>query len=144
MSATKIRKIEDLTFEYDKTVKHNTTKLRAKSDRATVSKFVADLVLPDDSILTVDISFDSDTCYHNNAMVIMDDFGAELVADAFETRYGLEAANLVREKWYNKESNDDPRKPTFMFVKKPTKPLQRPKIVVACGKEDHQPDRPEY
>ncbi|MFT5002608.1 MAG: hypothetical protein ACI952_000943, partial [Flavobacteriales bacterium] len=46
---------KDINLIYDFTEKPNRTNLKAKSDRAVVAKLRADLVLPNDKILTVDI-----------------------------------------------------------------------------------------
>lgn len=139
MSATNIRILDDDTrIKYSSEKKQNTTQLQAKADRATIANMQVELVLPNNEILTVDISFDNHSNFNNNAMMVIDDFGAELVADAFESRYGIEAANLVRKSWYNKEKNEDPRKPTYMFIKKPEKPNVRPGVIVACGTKDHE------
>lgn len=62
MSALKEKRhiAEGINLVYDFTDKPNTTNLHAKEDRAVIAKLRADLVLPEEKILTVDIDFDTD------------------------------------------------------------------------------------
>jgi len=130
----------DIKLVYDLSEKPNKTGLKAHEDRAVVAKLKADLVLPTNKILTVDIDFDTSSGYHNNTMMIMDDFGVEMLAVAFETTYGKSFADSVRSAWAEKEQIDDPRKPTYMLVQKPAKDDELPNVFVACGKKDHDND----
>ena len=130
----------DINLVYDFTEKPNRTKLKAHSDRAVVAKLRADLVLPSNKILTVDIEFDSPSSYHNNTMMIMDDYGVEMLATAFEVKYGKKQADAVLQAWSEKKHLDDPRKPTYMLVQKPNDQHSLPKIFVACGEKDHEND----
>jgi hypothetical protein len=135
---TKERRLsKDINLIYDFTEKPNRTNLKAKSDRAIVAKLRADLVLPNDKILTVDIDFDSTSGYHDNTMLVMDDFGVEMLVTAFAVKYGQEFADKIQQAWNEKQDPEDPRKPTYMFVQKPTVDDCVPKIFVGCGKEEH-------
>lgn len=127
----------DINLVYDFTEKPNRTNLKAHPDRAVVAKLRADLVLPTNKILTVDIDFDSSSSYHSNTMMIMDDFGVEMLATAFEVKYGKKQADLVRQAWSEKKHLDDPRKPTYMLVQRPTTDNNMPKVFVACGEKEH-------
>ncbi len=142
MSALKkqqhLRITDDINLVYDFTEKPNLTNLRAHEDRAVVAKFRADLVLPSNKILTVDINFDNKSSYHNNTMMIMDDFGVEMLVAAFTVKYGQEYADKIKQAWNEKQDPSDPRKPTYMLVQKPTSDDLVPKVFVGCGKEEHK------
>ncbi|PKG85780.1 hypothetical protein CXF85_03080 [Colwellia sp. 75C3] len=128
---------KDLNLIYDFTEKPNRTNLKAKSDRAVVAKLRADLVLPNDKILTVDIDFDSTSGYHNNTMLVMDDFGVEMLVTAFAVKYGQQFADKISNAWAEKKHQNDPRKPTYLLVQKPTIDDGIPNVFVACGDKDH-------
>ena len=128
---------EDINLTFDLREKPNHSNLKAHDDRAVIANLRADLVLPNNKILTVDIDFDSTSGYHNNTMMIMDDFGVEMLAVGFETKYGKEHADKIRQAWANKERPSDPRKPTYMLVQKPTAENKIPKVSVTCGRRDH-------
>lgn len=130
---------DDIKLVFDFTEKPNRTNLTPHEDRAVVAKLRADLVLPTNKILTVDIDFDTDSGYHNNTMMIMDEFGMEVLAHGFEAMYGEEQANKVREAWAEKQKQDDPRKPTYLLVQKPQKQGELPKVFAACGGRQHPP-----
>jgi hypothetical protein len=131
---------KDINLVYDFTEKPNRTNLKAKSDRAVVAKLRADLVLPNDKILTVDIDFDSTSGYHNNTMMVMDDFGVEMLVTAFAIKYGQQYADKISNAWAEKQHQDDPRKPTYLLVQKPTIDDGIPQVFVACGDRDHDKD----
>ena len=131
---------KDINLVYDFTEKPNRTNLKAKSDRAVVAKIRADLVLPNDKILTVDIDFDSASGYHNNTMMVMDDFGVEMLVTAFAIKYGQQYADKISNAWAEKQHQDDPRKPTYLLVQKPTIDDGIPQVFVACGDRDHDKD----
>lgn len=133
---------KDINLVYDMSEKPNLTNLTAHEDRAVVAKLRADLVLPSNKILTVDIDFDTTSGYHNNAIMIMDDFGVEMLATAFETKYGKAHAEKVRVAWAEKQNQKDPRKPTYMLVQKPESETELPQVIVACGDRDHKNDSP--
>jgi len=135
-----LRLHDDIKLVYDLTEKPNRTNLKSHPDRAVVTKLRADLVLPSDKILTVDIDFDTTSGYHNNAIMVMDDFGVEMLAIAFETKYGKEHAERIRQAWANKQYSDSPRKPTYLLVQKPNEAEQLPKVFAACGDRDHNDD----
>lgn len=128
---------KDINLVFDLSEKPNRTHLTAHEDRAVVAKLRADLVLPNDKILTVDIDFDSTSGYHDNAIMVMDEFGMELIATAFEVKYSKEHADKVRQAWAEKEDITDPRKPTYLLVQKPNDAQELPKIFAACGKTRH-------
>ena len=135
------RLAKDINLVYDLSEKPNRTQLKAHTDRAVVAKLRADLVLPSDKILTVDIDFDATSGYHDNAILIMDDFGVELIADAFELRYGKVHADKVRQAWKEKQNQDAPRKPTYLLVQKPETSDTLPQVYAGCGEKDHEPDQ---
>lgn len=130
---------DDITLIYDLADKPNRTNLKAKDERAVVAKLRADLVLPEDKIMTVDIDFDSTSGYHNNTMMVMDDFGVEMLATAFEVKYGKESADKIRTAWQTREHPDAPRYPTYLLVQKP-QDGELPKIYAKCGDgKEHPP-----
>lgn len=131
---------DDIKLVYDMSEKPNRSNLKAHQDRAVVANLRADLVLPSDKILTVDIDFDTTSGYHNNAIMVMDDFGVEMLAIAFETKYGKQHAEQIRQAWANKKYSDSPRKPTYLLVQKPSNKEELPKIFAACGDKDHDRD----
>ncbi len=128
---------KDINLVYDFTEKPNRTHLKAHSDRAVIAKLRADLVLPNDKILTVDIDFDTTSGYHNNTMLVMDDFGVEMLVTAFAVKYGQPFADKITKAWAEKKHQDDPRKPTYLLVQKPIVDGDVPKIFVACGDKEH-------
>ena len=128
---------KDINLVYDFTEKPNRTHLKARKDRAIVAKLRADLVLPNDKILTVDIDFDNTSGYHNNTMLVMDDFGVEMLVTAFAVKYGQPFADKISKAWAEKKHPDDPRKPTYLLVQKPTIDDGIPQVFVACGDKDH-------
>ena len=131
---------KDINLVYDFTEKPNRTQLKAKVDRAVVAKLRADLVLPNDKILTVDIDFDSTSGYHNNTMLVMDDFGVEMLVTAFAVKYGQPFADKISNAWAEKKHQDDPRKPTYLLVQKPKTHDGIPQVFVACGDRNHDND----
>jgi len=131
---------DDIKIVYDMTEKPNRTNLKAHQDRAVIANLRADLVLPSNKILTVDIDFDTTSGYHNNAIMVMDDFGVEMIAVAFETKYSKEAADKVRQAWAEKQQQDDPRKPTYLLVQKPTTKDSTQQVFAVCGNRKHEND----
>lgn len=129
---------KDINLIFDLSEKPNRTQLKAKDDRAVVAKLKADLVLPSNKILTVDIDFDTTSGYHNNAIMVMDDFGAEMIATAFEVKYGKIHADKIRRAWAEKQQKDDPRKPTYLLVQKPSDEYTLPAVFAACGRQRHE------
>lgn len=134
------RLTNDINIIYDFTDKPNRTNLKAKKDRAVVAKLRADLVLPEDKILTVDIDFDTTSGYHSNTLMVMDDYGVDLLATAFEFKYGKVQADALRKAWEEKQKINDPRKPTYLLVQKPNKENELPKVFAACGERKHDDD----
>jgi len=128
---------DDIKLVYDLTEKPNLSNLTAHVDRAVIAKIRADLVLPENKILTVDINFDTTSGYHNNAILVMDDFGVEMIATAFEAKYSKKDADNVRKAWAEKQEKDDPRKPTYLLVQKPYAKDEKPKVFPVCGKIKH-------
>jgi hypothetical protein len=131
------RLAKDINLVFDLSEKPNRTQLKAQSDRAVVAKLRADLVLPNDKILTVDIDFDTVSGYHNNTMMIMDDFGVEMLVAGFAVKYGQQAADSITKAWQEKKEASDPRKPTYLLVQKPINDGDMPKIFAACGGKQH-------
>ncbi|KGJ92996.1 hypothetical protein [Colwellia psychrerythraea] len=134
---------KDINLIYDFTEKPNRTNLKAHSDRAVVAKLRADLVLPNNKILTVDIDFDSTSGYHDNTMVVMDDFGVEMLVTAFAVKYGQQFADKISNAWAEKNHQNDPRKPTYLLVQKPTTHDGLPQVFVACGEKEHNKTKPQ-
>ena len=99
LSSAEDRLAQDINLVYDFTEKPNRTQLKAQSDRAVVANLRADLVLPNDKILTVDIDFDTVSGYHNNTMMIMDDFGVEMLTAGFSVKYGQKFADSITKAW---------------------------------------------
>lgn len=129
----------DINLVYDFTEKPNLTNLKSAPDRAIIAKLRADLILPNDKILTVDIDFDTTSGYHGNTMMIMDDFGVEMLTTAFATKYGQEYADSISKAWQEKQEQNDPRKPTYILVQKPKEDGELPKIYMVCGSKVHPP-----
>ena len=134
---------KDINLIYDFTEKPNRTHLKAHSDRAVVAKLRADLVLPNNKILTVDIDFDSTSGYHDNTMMVMDDFGVEMLVTAFAVKYGQQFADKISHAWAEKNHQNDPRKPTYLLVQKPTIHDGLPQVFVACGEKEHNKTKPQ-
>jgi hypothetical protein len=139
LSSAEDRLAKDINLVYDFTEKPNRTQLKAQSDRAVVANLRADLVLPNDKILTVDIDFDTTSGYHNNTMLIMDDFGVEMLTAGFSVKYGQQFADSITKAWQEKQKNSDPRKPTYLLVQKPINDGELPKVFAACGQKQHPP-----
>jgi hypothetical protein len=137
LSSAEDRLAQDINLVYDFTEKPNRTQLKAQSDRAVVAKLRADLVLPNDKILTVDIDFDTVSGYHNNTMMIMDDFGVEMLVAGFAVKYGQQFADSITKAWQEKKEASDPRKPTYLLVQKPINEGDMPKVFAACGGKQH-------
>lgn len=133
----KLKIAEDINLTFDLTEKNNHSDLKAHKDRAVIANLRADLVLPNDKILTVDIDFNSTSGYHNTTMMIMDDFGVEMFATGVETKYGKVHADKIRQAWANKERPSDPRKPSYILVQKPINDDEIPRVFVTCGRKDH-------
>ena len=141
MSALTKEKIisNDIKLVYDLTAKPNRTNLKPRIDRAVITKMRVDLLLPANDILTVDIDFDTDSGFHGNSMMLSDDFGVEMLATAFEVKYGQEMAEKLRNSWSNKQHSNAPRKPSYILVQQPEKVDGLPKIFAVCGDERHPP-----
>jgi len=133
-----LRVHDDIKIVYDMTEKPNRTNLKAHKDRAVIANIRADLVLPENNILTVNIDFNTTSGYHNNAIMVMDDFGVEMIAAAFELKYSKEAADKVRKAWAEKQQKDDPRKPTYLLVQKPASTEDTPQVFAVCGGKKHE------
>ncbi len=89
-------------------------------NRAKIQHLTADLRLPDNSNLTVDMSFDCGSKFNQTAMIITSRQGAEILAVAYEAMYGPAAGEAIMAKWNNKTKSSDPRLPTFIIVTPPT------------------------
>jgi hypothetical protein len=132
-----VRVHDDIKIVYHIEDKPNRTNLKAHEERAVIANLRADLVLPTNKILTVDIDFDSTSGYHGNTMMVMDDFGVEMLATAFAVKYGQQYADKITQEWAKKQHPDDPRKPTYILVQKPNSDDDVPRVFVACGADDH-------
>lgn len=142
MSALKEEKYiaPDIKLVYDLAEKPNLTNLKAQTDRAAIANMRLDLVLPENNIMTVNIDFDTTSGYHGNTMMVMDDFGVEMLATAFAVKYGQEQADVVTKAWQQKQQQDDPRKPTYLLVQKPQFEGDMPKVFALCGTKKHEVD----
>lgn len=108
-----------LLFVFALTYTSTTIALEPLKDRAIVTNMNADLLLPDGSSINVDVSFDCSSEFHNAAIMVMSDAGAQLVAAAYTTLFGLNAGKAVMKAWETKKHENDPRKPTYLFVLTP-------------------------
>jgi len=97
----------------------NVAALTPLEDRAVIQYMSADILLPDNSMLNVDMSFDCGSDFSKTAMIITSDAGAHLLATAFASMYGNAAGDQVLRSWNNKVNESDPRKPTFLVVTPP-------------------------
>lgn len=98
-------------------------------NRAEIQHLTANLKLPDQSSLTVDMSFDCGSMYNRTAMIVTSRQGAELLAVAYEALYGPAAGAAVMAKWNNKDKPQDPRLPTFIIVTPPEGKVYRTESV---------------
>ena len=94
----------------------NSPALETLEERAVVQRMNADLLLPSGKTLNVDVSFDCGSDYHNTAIMVMSDAGAELLAAAYTHLYGEKFGQQVIDTWNTKKNTDDPRKPTYLFA----------------------------
>jgi hypothetical protein len=85
-------------------------------DRAVVQRMNAELLLPDNSTINVDVNFDCGSDYKDTALIVMNDAGAKIIAAAYTNLYGIEYGNKIIDAWENKKAPDDPRKPTYLFI----------------------------
>ncbi|WP_257326013.1 hypothetical protein [Pseudoalteromonas rhizosphaerae] len=97
----------------------NVAALAPQADRAVIQYMSADILLPDNSLLNVDMSFDCGSDFSKTAMIITSDAGAHLLATAFASMYGNAAGDQVLHSWNTKVNESDPRKPTFLVVTPP-------------------------
>ncbi|MEC8325892.1 MAG: hypothetical protein VX100_07330 [Pseudomonadota bacterium] len=95
----------------------NASSLEPLPDRAIVQHMNANLLLPDNSILNVDMSFDCGSDYHQTGLIVSSRSGAELLAAAYTQLWGTSYGQSVIDAWENKARPNDPRKPTFLLVK---------------------------
>jgi len=72
--------------------------------------------------------------------LVMDDFGVEMLVTAFAVKYGQPFADKISNAWAEKKHQDDPRKPTYLLVQKPTIEGEMPKVFAACGDRIHDND----
>lgn len=86
------------------------------TDRAVVQRMNAELLLPNNSTINVDVNFDCGSDYNNTALIVMNDAGAKLIAAAYTSLYGIEYGKKIIAAWENKKTPDDPRKPTYLFI----------------------------
>jgi len=95
-----------------------TTSVMAEN-RAKIEHMTVNLKLPDNSNLTVDMSFDCGSYYDKTAMIVTSRQGAEILATAYEALYGPAAGKAIMDKWNKKAKSTDPRLPTFILVRPP-------------------------
>jgi len=93
--------------------------LEPLKDRAVVQHINVDLLLPDNSLLNVDMSLDCGSAYESTGIIVMSKGGAELIATAYSTLWGEAYGQKVMDTWNNKKNSDDPRKPTFIIIPTP-------------------------
>jgi hypothetical protein len=70
-------------------------------------------------------------------MMIMDDFGVEMLVAGFAVKYGQQYADSISKAWQEKKQASDPRKPTYLLVQKPINEGELPKVFAACGQKIH-------
>ncbi|ATG77638.1 hypothetical protein [Pseudoalteromonas sp. 1_2015MBL_MicDiv] len=97
----------------------NVAALTPLKDRAVIQYMNADILLPDNSTLNVDMSFDCGSDFAKTAMIVTSEAGAYLLANAFSNIYGPAAGQRVLDTWNTKTSENDPRKPTFLVITPP-------------------------
>jgi hypothetical protein len=146
----------------------NVQAMETLADRAQIHSMNAELLLPDGGLLPIDVSFDCGSVYNNTAMIITSQAGAELLAVAYQAKWGPAAGKKVMDSWHTKVNQDDPRKPTFIFVTSPaqntddqgtnhgkqqtidfalsnesgtTTTAAMPELLARCGTADHPSDK---
>ena len=129
----------DINLVFDLTEKPNRSQLKADKERAVIARLKADLILPTNKVLTVEIDFDSTSGYHNTSVMVMDDFGVEMMATAFDVKYSKSHGDKIRQAWAEKLLESDPRKPSYLLVQKPTGTSSMPKVISTCGGKSHPP-----
>lgn len=143
MTAIKKEKYRDsLRLVYDYSDRPNNTQLEPLKDRAKLTYLTADLLLPNNSIMQVEMDFDLGSGYHDNGLIVMGEYGARLLADAMAYRHGEQAKLDVLDQWQRKANQNDPRKPTFLFAK-PSPATGDCTIFAACGSTSHSPHDPD-
>ena len=98
----------------------NATAVEPHKDRARLYSLNAELLLPDETLLNVDMSFDCGSNYADTAMIITSKAGAEILSAAYTALWGEKYGQMVMDQWNNKTNPDDPRKPTFIIVTMPS------------------------
>jgi len=88
----------------------------------------------------VDIDFDRTSGYQKNTMMVMDNFGIEMLVTAFAIKYGQPFADKIFNAWTEKQHQDDLRKATYLLVQKPTIDDGIRQVFAACGDRDHYKD----
>ena len=112
----------------------NVAALVPLKDRAVIQYMSADILLPDNSLLNVDMSFDCGSDFSKTAMIITSDAGANLLAAAYSSMYGSKAGEQVLHTWNTKVNDSDPRKPTFLIVTLPENSFENDGEMLTKGK----------
>jgi len=94
--------------------------VETKKDRAVITHLNAQLLLPDESTLSVDMSLDCSSKYQNTGVIVTSDSGAQLMAVAYSALWGKAAGQSILDTWNTKVNKSDPRKPTFIIVSPPS------------------------
>ncbi len=71
--------------------------------------------------------------------MIIDDFGVEILATAFEVKYSKPHVDKIRQAWDQRQQPTDPRKPIYLLVQKPHTANELPQVLAACGGQEHPP-----
>ncbi len=152
-----------LSLDYHDEFAANDSSLIPRSDRTVCTKIQATMLYPNDKVCKVDFDFDHEQGDSRLACMAMDDWGAELIADAYRYRYGEAAAQALLAHWH-KQYPETGRKPGFLFIRKPeqfmrtapevevvpaeevgqsTGAADTPEVITACGRKGHDSDKME-
>ncbi len=87
-----------------------------KPERAQVLNLQADLLLPQGSMLSVNLDMDCNSRLATAGAFSISDHGTRIIAAGLKALYGEHKAQQALTLWHNKAHQDDPRKPSFLIV----------------------------
>ncbi|MBE1301749.1 MAG: hypothetical protein GJ680_17815 [Alteromonadaceae bacterium] len=111
-------KLPGFELNYHDEFAANDSSLIPRADRTVCAKIQATMIYPNNKTCKVDFDFDHDKGDSRLAVMAMDDWGAELIADAYRYRYGEKAAQDLLAHWH-KRYPETGRKAGFLFLRKP-------------------------
>ena len=82
------KKTEGFALEYHGEFSDNDTSLLPRKERNVLAKIEASMIFPNTQVCNVDFNFDHKEGDSRLACMVMDDWGAELIADSYSYRYG--------------------------------------------------------